>query len=190
MKSTITKLKHALYLGAIALGFFSINHAEAQVCGASTYACAGLYGYSGDIDAITIKDNSGTLCSFSGKKCSSSTSHLGVVNAGSPIDLTAGQTITVDITGTSWSGYTTSPGVWIDADRDNSFAASECIIDPALGNISGLQTYTNVKIPCFTKGGKSYIRVRGGMGNYVNLTKNNGCGQANTYGNSFDIEVN
>ena len=99
--------------------------AEAQVCGASTYACAGLYGYSGDIDAITIKDKSGTLCSFSGKKCSSSTSHLGVVNAGSPIDLTAGQTITVDITGTSWSGYTTSPGVWIDANIDNSFAAGK-----------------------------------------------------------------
>ncbi len=190
MKSTITKLKQALYLGAIALGFFSTNQAEAQVCGASTYACAGLYGYSGDIDAITIKDKSGTLCSFSGKKCSSSTSHLGVVNAGSPIDLTAGQTITVDITGTSWSGYTTSPGVWIDANIDNSFSASECIIDPALGNISGLQTYTGVRIPCFTKGGKSYLRVRGGMGNYVNLTKNNGCGQANTYGNSFDIEVN
>jgi len=47
-----------------------------------------------------------------------------------------------------------------------------------------------VKHGIFTKGGKSYIRVRGGMGNYVNLTKNNGCGQANTYGNSFDIEVN
>ena len=73
MKSKITKLKQALYLGAIALGFFSTNHADAQVCGASTYACAGAYGYSGDIEAITIKDKSGTLCSFSGKKCTSTT---------------------------------------------------------------------------------------------------------------------
>ena len=190
MKSTITKLKQALYLGAIALGFFSTNQAEAQVCGASTYACSGLYGYSGDIDAITIKDKSGTLCSFSGKKCSSGTSHLGVVNAGSPIDLTAGQTLTVDITGSSWLSYNTSVGVWIDANRDNSFGASECILDPNLGTISTSPvTYTGIKIPCFTKGGKSYIRVRGSW-QPTPLTKNNGCGNVNGYGNAFDIEVN
>ena len=189
MKSTITKLKQALYLGAIVLGFFSTNHVEAQVCGASTYACGGAYGYCGDIDAITIKDKSGTLCSFSGKKCSG-TPYLGVVNAGSPIDLTAGQTISVDITGTSWAGYNTSPGVWIDANRDNSFGASECILDPNLGTISTSPvTYTGIKIPCFTKGGKSYIRVRGSW-QPTPLTKNNGCGNVNGYGNAFDIEVN
>jgi hypothetical protein len=141
MKSKITKLKQAMYAGMIALGFFSTNQAEAQLCNATTAGCGGLYGYCGDIDAITIKDKSGTLCSFSGKKCTSNTAYLGVLNAGSPVDLTAGQTITVELTGTSWAavGYTTSPGVWLDVNMDNSFGSSECILDPALGNILLLQ---------------------------------------------------
>ena len=131
MNSLFTEPKYALYAVAFAFGFISTNQTEAQVCGASTYACGNAYGYCGDIDAITIKDISGTLCTFSGKKCTTTTSHLGVINAGSPINLTSGQTIIVDITGTSWSGY-------INSTKNNGFGLSKST------NSSQIQTNRNI----------------------------------------------
>jgi PKD repeat protein len=50
-------------------------------------------------------------------------------------------------------------------------------------------TYNGIKVPCFTKGGKSYLRVRGSWSG-TPLNKNSGCGYVPAYGNIFDIEVN
>ena len=193
MKSTITKLKHILYFGAMALGFFSTNRAEAQACGAGSqhaYGCGNLYGYCGDIDAVTVKSKSGTLATYSGLTCTGGGGNTfqGVLNAGSPFDLTAGEEITIELTGTAWAGYVTKPGVWIDANRDNSLSGAECLIDPSTTTISGFQSF-QVKLPCFSATGKSYLRFRGTLSAY-SMSKTQGCGSFSGYGNDFDLEIN
>jgi len=190
MKSTITRLKQALYFGVMALGFFSAGSTKAQVCSAShAYGCGGMYGYCGDLDAVTVKRSGGTvLASYSGLVCTSSSTYKGVLNAGSPFDVTAGETMVIELTGTSWSGYTTRPGVWIDANKDNSFSGAECLVDPSVVNISGFQSFT-VQMPCFSSTGKSYMRFRGTMSAY-SMSKTQGCGSFSGYGNDFDLEIN
>ncbi len=119
MKSTTTMIKKVLIFGAMVWGFFQTNRVEAQTpcAGMQNYGCAGRYGYSGDVTAITVKNSAGTvLASFSGLGCSggNNQTNRGVLNGGSPIDLTAGEEITVEVTGTSWIGYNTRVGIWMD----------------------------------------------------------------------------
>lgn len=190
MKSTITKLKQALFFGVVAMGFFSSNQANAQLCSAThSYGCGGLYGYCGDIDVVTVKNaKGGVLATYSGLKCASSSTYMGILNTGAGFDLTAGQTIIIELTGTSWAGYSTKVGAWIDANKDNNLSSAECLIDPNMNAISSLTSFT-VKLPCFSSTGKSYLRFRGTW-NIYSPTKSSGCGSFAGYGNDFDLEVN
>ncbi len=61
--------------------------------------------------------------------------YKGIQNSGNAFDLVAGEEITIEITGTSWtqiSGYDTRVGVWMDVSLNNSFEKDECVINPQL----------------------------------------------------------
>jgi hypothetical protein len=154
------------------------------------YGCGNRYGYCGDIDAVTVKNSQGTvLATFSGLQCNTATTYRGILNQGTPFDLTAGEEITIEITGTEWSGYYTRPGVWLDVDLDMSYQKDECVVNPGSNTIGASMQTFKVKVPCFTKAGSSYMRFRGCMTAY-SMTANQGCGTVNGYGNVFDLEVN
>ncbi len=194
MKSTTTMIKKVLIFGAMVWGFFQTNRVEAQTpcAGMQNYGCAGRYGYSGDVTAITVKNSAGTvLASFSGLGCSggNNQTNRGVLNGGSPIDLTAGEEITVEVTGTSWIGYNTRVGIWMDVSLNYQYERDECVVNPSQNIIGATAVSYKIKVPCFTKAGKSFMRVRGAMDAYT-MNNNQGCGTVNAYGNLFDLEVN
>ena len=192
MKSTTTMFKKVLIFGAMVLGYVQGNRVEAQTpcTAAAAYGCGNQYGYCGDLDAVVVKNKAGTvLASYNTLKCNSANTYLGILNQGAAFDLTAGEEIVIELTGTEWAGYYTRPGVWMDTDLNKSFSAAEVVIDPQSYQIGASATTFNVKVPCFTTSGSSYMRFRGGWNAYT-LTKNNGCGSAATYGNVFDLEVN
>lgn len=195
MKFTFTKFRRAL--GLTAVGFVSLlgGKVNAQICSASmSWGCSSTYSYGGDIDAITIANNAGTLASYSGLKCTSTSSTNTLRNSGAPFDITAGENITFTITGTTdnygW-GYNTRVGIWIDANRDNSFSAAECIHNPQSGPFGAVGATTvsqTFKMPCWTSTGASTLRVTGSMSVYT-IGPNNGCGTVQSYGNISDFAV-
>ncbi|MBL7811722.1 MAG: hypothetical protein JNL57_05820, partial [Bacteroidetes bacterium] len=190
------RLLTAAFIGGLA---FLPGTAEAQLCAASnSWGCGGTYGYGGDIQSITIKNSSGVLASYSGLGCTG-TANNKLVNAGSPIDITAGESITFELTGTSWTSGTTvwntGVGVWVDANRDNSLSAAECIADANSGPFNNIVASpaksATIKMPCWTSAGKSYLRFRGYWQGYTSgPTPSQGCGSYSTYGNVIDVEVN
>jgi len=191
MKSTTTLFRKVFLFGAMVTSFFAADRVKAQnPCnGAANYGCGGRYGYCGDIDAITVKNSAGTvLASYNGLKCNNATTYRGILNQGSAFDLTAGEEIEVTITGTSWNGYATRVGLWMDVDLNKQYSKEECLINPSSTTIGGATTF-KLKVPCFTKAGSSYLRVRGAMTAYQ-MNANQGCGTVNSYGNLFDLEVN
>ena len=141
MKSTFTKLKQVSTALLVAWGALASQSLEAQLCsGQSNYGSGNcLVGGSdkpGDIESVTIKDKSGKVLGSWGSLSTNcqrgSGTYLGILNASNPIDVTAGEELTLEISGGSWAtgGWTTRVGVWIDANRDNSYASAENLIDP------------------------------------------------------------
>jgi len=136
MKLTITKITRAL--GLMGIGFLAMmpGSSRGQICSASnSWGCG--HNYGGNIVEIKISDNGGTLASYSGLACSTTAATSNVlVNPSTPIDITAGQDLTLEITGSvdayGW-GYLTRVGIWLDYDRNNSFTAAECIASPSSG---------------------------------------------------------
>ncbi|MDA1112299.1 MAG: DUF5011 domain-containing protein [Bacteroidetes bacterium] len=152
----------------------------------------------GDLIDVTVKNKAGkVLYSASGigpgATCASaSAAYQGILNASSAFDVTAGEELTLEIAGGSWAtgGWTTRVGVWIDANKDNSFASGENIIDPNNNSVGSTASPFTVKMPCFTSAGTSYMRFRGCPSVYT-MTKNNGCGSGTVYyGNTFDLAIN
>lgn len=199
MKSTTTKFRKVLILGAMLLGFFQSGRVDAQTpcVGTNAYGCGSTWGYGGDVTDVTVKNSTGTvLATYSGLGCTINTAagtYRGIQNTGNAFDLTAGEEITIEITGTSWTtiaGYDTRVGVWLDVSQNLSFERDECVINPATTTVTTTMQSFKVKVPCFTKAGSSFMRVRGGsfLGNAP--TNNNGCGNVNTYGNVIDFAVN
>lgn len=203
MKSTITQLKKLAFLGVLVGGLFTSSTLKAQTpcSGTTSWGCGGSILGSGnptespgDILDVEVKNAKGTtLASYTGLGCTSSSganAYRGILNSGKAIDVTASETITVTVTGGTWAsqGWGSRCGIWIDANRDGSFSSSECVVDPSSNTASGKVTYT-LKMPCWTSTGKSYMRIRGGAQVY-NMSASNGCGQAQTYGNVFDLELN
>lgn len=196
MKKSITNsLWKVLGGGFLAvLGMFP-TQASAQYCGASnSWGCGTTYG--GDITDVTITNASGTLAAHSGLGCSSTAPQI--PNQGNPFDITGGEIITIEVKGTEdtygW-GDRTNVGVWIDLNRDNSFSAAECVVDPQTGSLLGVGPSNagkaTIKVPCPTKTGASRIRLRGQSSPYSTyLTKNNGCGTIRGYGSIVDYEIN
>jgi len=200
MKSTITQLKKLAYLGVLVGGFFSSNALKAQTapcaganswgCGASiTTGCT-----SGDMQSVTVKDKKGnSLASYSGLGCNSSApaaSYKGILNSGKSFDLTASEEISVTVDAGTWAtqSWGSRVGIWIDANRDGQFGATECLVDPSSTIASGLTTF-NLKMPCWKTTGLSYMRIRGMAQGYT-MSSSNGCGTVNGYGNILDLEVN
>jgi len=147
---------------------------------------------------ITVKNSAGkVLYSASsigpGATCTSGAgAYMGILNASSGFDVTAGEELTLEIAGGSWAtgGWTTRVGAWIDADKNNSCSSAENLIDPTSASVGATSTPFTVKMPCFTSAGKSYMRFRGCPSVY-SMTKNDGCGSGSVYyGNTFDLEVN
>ena len=201
MKSTITQLKKLAILGVLVGGLFSANALKAQTpcSGTNAWGCGGaLVGsgtdFPGDILAVTVKDKKGnSLASYSGLGCTSSAaanSYKGILNSGKGFDLTASEEISVTVDGGTWAtqSWGTRVGIWIDANRDGQFGTTECLVDPSSNIASGLTTY-NLKMPCWSTTGLSYMRIRGGASVYT-LSSSNGCGKGQTYGNLLDLEIN
>ena len=203
MKSTITQLKKLAFLGVLVGGLFTSSSLKAQTpcSGTTSWGCGGcILGTGnptespGDIIDVAVKNAKGTtLASYTGLGCTSSasaSSYKGILNSGKGFDVTASESITVTVTGGTWAsqGWGSRIGIWIDANRDGSFATSECLVDPSSSIASGVTSFT-LKMPCWTSTGLSYMRIRGGAQVYT-MTSGNGCGQAQTYGNVIDLEVN
>ena len=203
MKSTITQLKKLAFLGVLVGGLFTSSTLKAQTpcSGTSSWGCGGsILGTgnptesSGDILDVAVKNSKGTtLASYSGLGCTSSAaanSYKGILNSGKGFDVTASESITVAVTGGTWAtqSWGSRIGIWIDANRDGSFDKSECMVDPSSNIISGLTSFT-LKMPCWKSTGLSHMRIRGGCQPYT-MSATNGCGQAQTYGNVFDLELN
>ena len=201
MKSTITQLKKLAFLGVLVGGLFSSNSLKAQTpcAGANSWGCGGaLVGsgtdFPGDIVSVNVKDKKGnSLAAYSGLNCTGNTTastYKGILNSGKGFDLTASEEISVTVEGGTWAtqSWGTRVGIWIDANRDGQYGATECLVDPSSNIASGFVTY-NLKMPCWTTTGLSHMRIRGGASVYT-LSSSNGCGTANTYGNLLDLEVN
>ncbi|MEY3593930.1 MAG: hypothetical protein RL041_902, partial [Bacteroidota bacterium] len=201
MKSTITQLKKLAFLGVLVGGLFTSSSLKAQTpcAGTSAWGCGGaLVGsgtdFPGDILDISVKNaKSTTLASYTGLGCTSNaaaSSYKGILNSGKAFDLTASEVITVTVNGGTWAtqGWGSRVGIWIDANRDGSFSSTECLVDPSSNIASGPTNFT-LKMPCWTSTGTSYMRIRGGASVYT-MSASNGCGQAQTYGNVSDLEIN
>lgn len=194
MKFTITKLTRAL--GLLGLGFMAMlpGKSGAQICAAqNSWGCG--HNYGGNITEIKISNSAGTLASYTGLACSTGAAINNVLlNSGNPITITAGENITFDIAGSvdayGW-GYQTRVGIWLDIDRNNSFAASECIANPQTGPWSLIGTSSvkgTVKMPCWSSTGLSTMRFRG-FYQFTTVSANQGCGTVGTYGNIYDVAV-
>ena len=196
MISTTTIFKRVLIFGALVWGLIQTSRVEAQTpcTGSNAYGCGGRYGYGGDVTDVTIKNSAGTiLASYSGLGCNNATSYRGIQNSGNAFDLVAGDEVTIEITGTSWTtiaGYDTRVGVWMDVSLNNSFERDECVINPQTSSVGTTMQSFKVKVPCYTKAGSSFLRVRGGSFLGTAPSTNNGCGNVNTYGNVIDFAVN
>jgi hypothetical protein len=196
MKSTTTMFQKVLIFGAMVWGMFQVGRVEAQTpcTGQAAYGCGGAYGYGGDITDVAVKNSAGTvLASYSSLGCSATNAagtYRGVLNAGAPIDLTAGEEITIEITGTSWIGYNTRVGVWMDVSLNYSFEREECVVNPGTSSQGATMVAYKVKVPCFTKAGGSFMRIRGANEAWTTMNNNQGCGNVNSYGNVMDIAVN
>lgn len=203
MKSTITQLKKLAFLGVLVGGLFTSVSLKAQTpcSGTTSWGCGGSILGSGsptespgDILDVAVKNSKGTtLASYTGLGCTSSasaSSYKGILNSGKGFDVTASESITVTVTAGTWAtqGWGSRVGIWIDANRDGSFATSECLVNPSSTTASGLTSFT-LKMPCWTSTGLSYMRIRGGAQVY-SMAASNGCGQAQTYGNVIDLEIN
>ncbi len=195
MKLTITKITRAL--GLMGIGFLAMmpGGSKGQICTATnSWGCG--HNYGGNIVEIKISDNGGTLASYSGLACSTTAATNNVlVNSGNPIDITAGQDLTLEITGSvdayGW-GYLTRVGIWLDYDRNNSFSAAECIASPSSGPWASIGTTavkSTLKLPCWSATGASTMRFRG-FYYYSTVNTSMGCGSQNTYGNIIDVAVN
>lgn len=194
MKFTITKLTRAL--GLLGLGVMAMlpGKSGAQICSAAnSWGCG--HNLAGNITDIRISNSAGTLASYTGLGCSATTTSNVLVNAGSPITLTAGENITFDITGnTDIYGYSwsTRVGIWLDVDRNNSFSAAECLANPQSGIWSSVGTTPvrgTIKMPCWSSTGLSTLRFRGSSSVYTPPSTSQGCGTVNTYGNIIDVSV-
>lgn len=194
MKFTITKLTRAL--GLLGLGFMAMlpGSSNAQICAAqNSWGCG--HDNGGNITEIKISNSAGTLASYTGLACSTTAAINNVLlNAGSPINITAGESITFDIAGSvdayGW-GYQTRVGIWLDINRDNSFSATECIANPQTGPWSLIGTSSvkgTIKMPCWSSTGTSTMRFRGYY-QYTTVSTSQGCGTVGTYGNIYDVAV-
>ncbi len=195
MKLTITKITRAL--GLVGLGFLAMmpGSSKGQICAAAnSWGCGHTYG--GNIVEIKMSNSGGTLASYSGLACSTTASTPNtLVNASSPVDITAGGDLTLEITGSvdayGW-GYLTRVGIWLDYDRNNSFSAAECIANPSSGPWAAIGTTavkSTIKLPCWSATGASTMRFRG-FYYYSTVNTSMGCGTQSTYGNIIDVAVN
>ena len=181
-------------LPLLILGSFGYSAQAQTYCGATySWGCGnGGNNPTGNVTDVTIKDATGkTLASWSGG-CTQNVTAL--ANPGKPIDVTAGEKLTVTVKGTEWTqqGWMTNIGAWIDTDKDGSFSAAENIADPAGGPLTGAGTAGKTAVltmPCFSGTGASRIRFRGVADRY-NMSKNCGCGNVQGYGSAVDFEVN
>lgn len=196
MKLTITKITRAL--GLMGIGFLAMmpGGSKGQICSATnSWGCG--HNYGGNITEVKISNSSGSLASYSGLGCSSGAATNNVlVNSGSPIDLTASESITFEITGNTdaygW-GWGSKIGVWLDFDRNNSFSAAECISTAQSGpfaNVGNTPVKATIKMPCWSATGASTLRFRGSSSVYTPPSAAQGCGSMNTYGNIIDVAVN
>lgn len=195
-KSITTNFLKALGGGVAALLSLMPGSAGAQWCGATSWGNGTTY--AGNITDLTVANSAGTLASYSSLGNNTSVQTL---NSGAPIDITAGESLTVTVQGTtdaygySWS---TNVGVWIDANRDYTFSAAECVVDPQSGPLTGVTTTAKsatFAVPCFTVAQASRMRFRGSSSVYSTYmcktgACGGGCSGGSTYGNQFDLEVN
>lgn len=169
---------------------------SAQICGATSYGCyvwSGTNYYGGKLRDITVKNSAGTvLGSWTGLSCVSGS--LVTLNTGAPISVTAGERLTIELSAeTNLYGWGTYAGVWINADYNNTFSTAECVANPQGGQFSSVATtpsFTSgtVVVPCVASTGNTQMRIRSGTSVYpTGLTISNGCNQANTYGDQYDI---
>ena len=188
------KLKGALtaLLSGVAM-LFSGGSLQAQTyCAASnSWGCAAGNVGAGDLSAVTITNAAGkTLASWTGS-CSGG---VQIANAGNAFDVTAGEKLTVNVKGTTdnngW-GWGSDVGVWLDNNRDGSFATNENLADPQTGpyqSVGPAGTTSVLTVPCFSSTGAARMRFRSGADVYT-LLASNGCGTAQTYGTILDFEV-
>jgi len=185
-----------LFRVLILLAFYWLYHQEvsAQCSANASWGCgSGSWtNYGGDLQSIIVKDAAGgTLASYSGLGCASTNRTL---NSGKPIDLIAGQQITIEVasSGGSWN---TGVGIWLDQNYDGSFSTSECILNPTgslyitSSNPSSPSRVT-LTLPCWSGSGKGYLRFRSLSHYSYNLNTSSGCGSVTGYGSINDLEVN
>lgn len=172
----------------ISLLFISIQ-VYSQICTATnSKGC----GKPGDITFILVKNEKGdTLGIYSGFSCGTSSKNL-TINSGKPMVLRAGERLQVWMKGRDTLNLFTQAAAWIDANRNDSFEASECVGTPTVGPFKTLRQaqYTSgyLFMPCFNSLGKSILRFRGVASNQK-ISSGNGCGSLNISGNILDIEV-
>ncbi len=181
----------SLLLAIIALGI-SFTELKAQCSANNSWGCNSWYG--GWVRNIGIKDAAGgTLASYTGLGCQSSNS---TINSGSAIDLVAGQQITIELNTECCHNWSTGVGIWLDQDRNGDFTTSECILDPqssfySISNNASSPSRVTLTLPCFTGSGKSFLRFRAQSHyNGYRLYNYQGCGTADFYGSTYDVEVN
>jgi PKD repeat protein len=169
---------------------FNLPDAHAQCSANNSWGCGGWYG--GDLQSIVVKDAAGgTLASYTGLGCASSNRTL---NTGKPIDLVAGQQITIEVanSGGNWS---TGVGIWLDQNFDGSFSTSECILSPystfyTTSSNPSAPSRVTITLPCWSGSGKSWLRLRSLSHYTYGLGTGSGCGTVTGYGSINDIEVN
>ncbi|MCC7297038.1 MAG: DUF5011 domain-containing protein [Bacteroidia bacterium] len=197
MKKSITSsLIKVLGGGFAAILSLLPGSAGAQYCSATSWGNGTTY--AGNIVDLTVANGAGTLASYASMGNNTS---VQVLNSGSPFDITAGEQLTVTVTGTtdaygySWS---TNVGVWVDADQDKTFSGAECVVDPQSGPLTGVTSTpksATFSVPCFKTAGASRMRFRGSSSSYSSYmcktgACGGGCNGGSTYGNQFDLEVN
>jgi len=195
MKLTITKITRAL--GLMGIGFLAMmpGVSKGQVCSATSTWCGDTYG--GNVTAIKISNAAGTIASYSGLGCTGSAAvNNTTANPGAPIDITANETLTIEVTGKTdnngW-GWGSRVGIWLDMDRNNTFSSTECLAVPRTGpwqNCGNTPVVGSLKLPCWSATGLSTMRFRSGS-DYGNIpTATQACGNVGASGNIVDVVVN
>lgn len=173
------KVRLTIILLVIGLG---ISDAKAQICTAeNTKGCGHVN--NGDIFEIIFGD-----FEIKNLKCSGSAHKASCLNQNKPIRINENSIIQlyVNYQTTRKMPYT-KIGVWIDYNRNDTFEASECLIDPS--SVSSSYLSTSIKIACVTDTGLSKIRIRGFSTLDTLVGAKSGCGKINASGSIYDLEI-
>lgn len=181
-------------LTILGLSIVFLSKLTSQNCSASCYGCNSSSG--GAITDIVIKNSIGQV--LFQKYNINCIAGITVDTGKTALFLVPGEIISISVKGQVNpfnSSISSDVGVWLDANSNNIFSKSECIVSPNTGGlincVDTIWKTANIVVPNYVSIGKLVpLRFRGIVSNYKSLNPSTGCGTVVGYGNTVDVYLN